>query len=180
MKSMLLNSFTFPRLLAALALLPLLAAGQDATPTPSPSPTRIPMWRCDLPGGTYEVAIRSILSVSTHEYVVDGAAQVTELNIDTPGNLAVRFYYIEPVVSSSPIGIGQSTMDKVQQLAGEASDRVSPGEQPPWEKVVKNYPGSTHAHTVEYRLDSKDQVQTLFNSADQAFRLNQNTEIKVN
>jgi len=161
--------------------MPLLALGQTPgnSPSPSPSPSRIPMWRADLPGGTYEVAVRSIISVSTHEYVVDGVARVTELNIETPGSVEVRFYYLEPVVSNSPIGIGQSTLDKMQELATEASSRVSPGEEPPWEKVVKSYPTTTHAHTVEYRLDSKDDIQNLFNSVDQAFRLGQNTEIKV-
>jgi hypothetical protein len=166
--------------LAALCLLPLLATGQDASPSPSasPLPTRIPMWRADLPGGTYEVAIRSIISVSTHEYVVDGVARVTEMNIETPGSLEVRFYYLEPITPTSPVGIGQSAMDKVQELAEQAAGRVVPGE-PPWEKVIKNYPTTTHAHTVEYRLDSKDQVQTLFNSAEQAFRLNQNTQVSL-
>jgi hypothetical protein len=137
------------------------------------------MWRADLPGGTYEVAIRSIISVSTHEYVVDGVARVTEMNIETPGAIEVRFYYLEPVVSTSPVGIGQSTLDKIHELATEANSRVNPGDEPPWEKVVKSYPTTTHAHTVEYRLDSKDDVQNLFNSAEQAFRLNQNTQIKV-
>jgi hypothetical protein len=137
------------------------------------------MWRADLPGGTYEVAIRSIISVSTHQYVVDGVARVTEMNIETPGSIEVRFYYLEPVVSTSPIGIGQSTLDKVQELANEASNRVNPGDSPPWEKVMKSYPTTTHAHTVEYRLDSQDDVQNLFNSADQAFRTGQNTEIRV-
>jgi len=164
--------------LAALCFLPLVALGQTPSPQPSPSPTRIPMWRCDLPGGTYEIAIRAIISVSTHEYVVNGVARVTEMNIDTPGSMAVRFYYLEPLTPSSPIGIGQSTIDKAQDMIKEAAGRVSPGE-PPWEKVVKDYPTSTHAHTVEYRVDSKDQLDTLFNSAEQAFRLNQNTQIKL-
>ena len=162
--------------LAALCIFPLLACGQTPSAQPSPSPTVFPMWRCDLPGGTYEVAIRAILSISTHEYIVDGAARVTEMNIDTPGDLEARFYYIEPVVSDSPLGIGQATLDKVQELAKEAGDRVG---EAPWKKVVKSYPLTTHAHTVEYRLESKAQLQSLFNSADQAFRLNQNTEIKV-
>jgi len=167
-------------ILTALSLgcLSLSSLAQD-TPTPSPAPTRIPMWRCDMPGGSYEVAIRSILSVSTHEYIVDGVARVTELNIDTPGNLAVRFYYLEPIVPSSPIGIGQSAIDKAQELATEAAGRLTPGEEPPWEKVVKSYPTTTHAHTVEYRIDTKEQLQSLFNSVEQAFRLNQNTQIKV-
>jgi hypothetical protein len=164
--------------LAALVALPLMAMAQDVSPTPTASPTRIPMWRCDLPGGTYEVAIRSMISVSTHEYLVDGVARVTEMNIDTPGNLAVRFYYLEPLVPNSPVGIGQATLDKAQALAEGAVSQVTPGE-PPWEKVIKSYPTSTHAHTVEYRLETKDQLEALFNSAEQAFRLNVNTEIKL-
>jgi hypothetical protein len=167
--------------IAALFLAPVLAFGQAAatSPSPTPAPSKTPMWRCNLPGGTYEVAIRSIISVSTHEYVVDGVARVTEMNIETPGAIEVRFYYLEPIVSTSPIGIGQSTLDKIQELATEANGRVNPGDEPPWEKVVKNYPTTTHAHTVEYRLDSKDDVENLFNSAEQAFRLNQNTVIQV-
>ena len=163
---------------AFLCFSPLLAFAQSS-PSPTPLQSRIPMWRCDLPGGTYEVAIRSIISVSTHEYVVDGVARVTEMNIDTAGNMAVRFYYLEPMVPKSPVGIGQSTLDRAQQLVTEAAGRLNPGDEPVWEKVVKNYPTTTHAHTIEYRLDSPDQLQSLFNSAEQAFRLNLNTRISV-
>jgi len=164
---------------AALLMMPLAALAQSPTPTPTPGPTRTPLWRCDLPGGVYEVAVRNIISVSTHEYVVDGAARVTEMNIETQGSLEVRFYYIEPIVATSPLGVGQSVIDKVQSMATEAANRVNPGDQPPWEKVIKNYPTTTHAHTVEYRLDSLDDLQSLFNSADQAFRTGQNTQITI-
>jgi len=137
------------------------------------------MWRCDLPGGTYEVAVRNIVSVSIHDYVVDAVARVTEMNIETPGSTEVRFYYLEPLTPTSPVGVGQSALDKVQELANEASQRLNPGDEPPWEKVVKNYPTTTHAHTVEFRLDTLEDLQTLFKSAEQAFRLNQNTEIML-
>lgn len=158
---------------------PLMALAQTATPTPTPPTARTPMWRADLPGGSYEVAIRSIISVSTHEYLVDGAARVTELNIDTPGNLEVRFYYLEPVIAKGPLGVGQAAIDRATSLADQINDKVNPGQEPPWEKVVKNYPTTTHAHTVEYRVASEAQIQTLFNSVEQAFRLNINTQIKV-
>ena len=159
--------------------MPILALGQAGAPTPSPTPypSRVPMWRCDLPGGTYEVALRNVISVSIHDYVVDAVARVTEMNIETPGSTEVRFYYLEPMTATSPIGVGQSALDKVQELATEAAGKLSPGEEPPWEKVVKNYPTTTHAHTVEFRLDTRDDLQTLFNSAEQAFRSNVNTEI---
>jgi len=167
-------------IIAALCMMPLLALGQGSpSPSPTPYPSRTPMWRCDLPGGTYEVAIRNILSVSIHDYVVDGVARVTEMNVETPGSTEVRFYYLEALTPTSPIGAGQSALDKVQELATEASNRLNPGEEPPWEKVVKTYPTTTHAHTVEFRLDTKEDLQSLFNSAEQAFRMNQNTEIML-
>ena len=167
-------------LVAAICLAaPLAALAQSPTPTPTPGPTRVPLWRCDLPGGVYEVAIRNIISVSTHEYLVDGAVRVTEMNIDTQGSLEVRFYYMESLVSTTALPAGQSILDKAQELATDAAARVNPGDQPPWEKVVKNYPTTTHAHTVEYRLDSLEELQSLFNSADQAFRNNQNTQITI-
>src|SRR5215210_5374856 len=135
------------------------------------------MWRCELPGGIYSVALRSIVSVSSHEYVVDAAARVTEVNIDTNGSMTARFYFMEPNTLTSPLGVGQSTLDKVQELAKEAADRT--GQSDLWRKVVKNYPTTTHAHTIEYRLDSKEQLKKLFESAETAFRLNRKPTLKI-
>jgi len=148
---------------------------QTAPASPSPdAPAR--MWRCELPGGTYEVAIRSIVSVSTHEYVVDGAARVTELNIDTQGNMAVRLYYIEPLPPKSPLGIGQSTLDKVSDLTKEAAART--GQDEIWQRVVKNYPTTTHTHTIEYRLDSEDELKKAFTSVQSAFETGRGSTFK--
>jgi hypothetical protein len=154
-------------------------AGPATTPDPNatPAPTNIAMWKCTLPGGTYEVAVRSIVSVSTHEFIVDNAARVTEVNIDTFGNTVARFYYLEPITAQSPLGIGQSGIDKLHELAQEVSSRV--GLEEVWKKVSKSYPTSTHAHTVEYRLDSKDEITQLFTSAETAFRLQKNTAFSL-
>ncbi len=165
------------RLLLALFAFALTARAQSPTPSPTPEPTRQPLWRCELPGGTYEVALRAVISVSTHDYIVDSAARVTEVNIDTSGNLAVRFYYIEPNTPNSPVGFGQSAINKAQELAKEIAGRT--GQDDAWQKVMKTYPGSTHAHTVEYRLDSKEQINKVFESAERAFRLGQNTTLKL-
>jgi hypothetical protein len=146
------------------------ASPRPATPgaTPPPDQGRLALWKCELPGGTYEVALRNIISVSSHDYVVDNVARVTEVNIDTNGSTVVRFYYLEPVKPSAPSGIGQSALDRVQELAKEASGRV--GADQIWQKVTKNYPTTTHAHTVEYRLESKDQLTALFTSVERAWR----------
>lgn len=121
-----------------------------------------------MPGGTYEVALRSIVSVSSCEYIVDNVARVNEVNIDTTGNMAVRFYFIEPMTPNSPIGLGQSTINKVQEVMTEAASRA--GQDEVWKKVVKNYPTTTHAHTIEYRVDSREDLDKIFKSAELAFR----------
>ena len=40
-------------------------------------PAQAGFWRCELPGGIYTVNLATVSSVSTHEYVVSGAARVT-------------------------------------------------------------------------------------------------------
>jgi len=134
-------------------------------------------WRCELPGGVYMVNLASVASVSTHEYVVDGMARVTEFTIGTNGAVVARFYYIEPMVPKSPIGLGQSVIDKVQEKATEAAERTDVEQV--WQKVVKNYPTTTHAHTVEYRLDSLAQVTKLEKSIEDALRNNKDATVQL-
>jgi hypothetical protein len=141
------------------------ASNPTATPTPTPTPTvnaTRNLWTATLPGGTYQVLVSAILSVSSHEYVVDGAARVTEVNIDTSGQLAVRFYYIEPAVTAGPGGIGAATLGKVQSILTDAADRSGSDA---WKKVVKSYPTTTHARTIEYRVGSKESLTQIFTSA---------------
>lgn len=166
------------RLLLLLALLtgPLNAQTPQPTPSPGGVATTQPYFRATLPGGTYTVATRAIVAVSSHEYLADGIARVTEVNIDTTGALVARFYFLEPASISAPGNIGAATLEKAQALLTEAADRTG---QDVWKKVVKNYPTTTHARTVEYRVSSKDQLNKLFAAADEAFRLGRTTTIKV-
>ena len=171
-----------PVLAAALFAAPLLPAQIPGAATPAPAATpagavAIPMWRANLPGGSYSVAVRAIVSVSTHEYVVDGAARVTECNIDTTGAALVRFYYLEPNTISAPAGFGAATVEKAQQLLQEGADKTGQAADA-WKKVLKSYPTTTHQRTIEYRLPSKDAVQKIFDSAEAAFRLQKNTVFK--
>jgi hypothetical protein len=138
---------------------------------------RAAFWKCELPGGTYVVSLPTISSVSTHEYVVDGLARVTELTIATSSSVVARFYHLEPFTPKSPVGLGQTVIDKVQEKVQEGAQRT--GVEPVWQKVVKNYPTSTHMHTVEYRLDSLDQLDKLFKSVEAAWRANRDASIKL-
>ncbi len=165
-------------LLLALALLPLpLFAQAPATPpTTNATASAIVLFRAKLPGGTYEVGVHSIVAVTSHEYLVDGIARVTEVNIDTTGSLLARFYYLEPVQPNSPLGLGQATLDKAQELLKQAAEKTG---QDAWKKVVKNYPTTTHARTVEYRVVEKDQLNKIYEAAEEAFRLQKNKSVTI-
>jgi len=142
---------------------------------------QISVWRCELPGGVFVVDPVAISSVSSHEYLVDGVARVNEVTISTTGSLIARFYYLEPVKLKSPLPVGQSILDKVEEKAKDAADRMTQqtGQEPVWKKVVKNYPTSTHAHTVEYRLESKEQLDEIFTSAVNAWRRRRDVVLKI-
>lgn len=160
-----------------LALLSTVAFAQaPGAPAPSGNQSAIPIFRASLPGGTYEVALRSIVGVSSHQYVVDAVARVTEVNIDTTGQLLARFYYLEPATPNAPLGVGTAALEKAQQAVTDALDKTG---QDVWKKVVKNYPTTTHARTVEYRLESKEQLNTLYTKAEEAFRMQRDTRVTI-
>jgi len=117
-----------------------------------------------------------MLGVSSHEYVVDGVARVTEVNVDTTGQFAVRFYAIEPVANSGPGGLGAGSVEKVQSLLTEAAERTG---QDAWKKVVKSYPTTTHQRTVEYRVAGKDSLNKIFTSASKCLRQNRGEDLTI-
>lgn len=155
---------------AVLFLAPLAAPAQSTSVS---TPGTVPAWRAKLPGGAYAVPVSAMVSVSMHEYVVNAVARVTEVNVDTTGNALVRFYYLEPITPQTPLGVGQSVVDKVKDVAKEVTERA--GDEAIWQKVTKSYPTTTHAHTIEFRVASKDDLQKIFNSADLAMRQGKDT-----
>ena len=141
----------------------------------TPTPTVLNMWICNLPGGSYAVPLRSMVSVSSQQYLVDGHTQVTEVDVDTTGCALARFYYLEPntPTTSGPLGgIGATTIDKAQQLLQQGAAASS---QDVWQKVIKNYPTTTHAKTIEYRVQDKSTLTQIYTSAETALQMNQNT-----
>jgi len=161
------------------ALLACVASAQTpapANPQPTGNQSVMPLFRAQLPGGIYEVAVRNIVSVSSHEYLVDGAVRVVEMNIDTVGSILARFYFLEPNVPTPPSGLGASVVDKAQQYLAQAADKTG---QDAWKKVIKNYPTTTHARTVEYRLQSREELNKLFEAAEESFRLQKSRTVKI-
>ncbi len=151
------------------------ARAQDASPAPTgtagPGPNGF--WRCELPGGVYLVALRNIQSLSSHEYIVDGAARVTEVTVATASSVEARFYYLEPLGANAT-----ATLQAMQQRVTDLAAAHSPVERV-WEKVIKNYPATTHAHTVEFRLASKANLEQIEQSLEQAWTTNKGASLKT-
>ncbi|MDD5201085.1 MAG: hypothetical protein PHC88_14935 [Terrimicrobiaceae bacterium] len=132
--------------------------------------TTVAFWKAELPGGSFVVARNAISAISLQQYILDGAARVTEVNISIAGDFRPRFYYIEPLAATAVQALpgGQAAADHAQVVGQGAVNRVIPGD-PIWAKVVKNYPTTTHAGTIEFRLETKDQLDKLYESVERAW-----------
>jgi len=155
--------------LTLLSMLPCSLMGQteEGTAKNESSETTGPkrFWQADLPGGSYIVALDRIASMSKHNYIIDGNISVTEVVIDTNGISLARFYYLEPVLQNTS-GVaarltegGRDLLDKVNERTGVDTDSA----------VIKQYPSTTHAKTVEFRISSAANLDELYSSARTAW-----------
>lgn len=128
------------------------------------------VYEVEVEGGSYQVDLRYVTSVSVHRFFVDGALTVDELTIDTSGNTVARFYVVDRNREvRTPRGVGQSLLDKAQDKVDEAKERIGVTE---WmdRAVVKSYPTTTHAHTVEYRVSNLKQLMELYDNLSDAWK----------
>lgn len=120
------------------------------------------LWQAKFPTGHYMVRLDRICSVSKHEYISDGVARVVEVTVGTDSAVVARFYYLEPVGKDTPIAAGQIIINRAQEIQKTVADKISPSAGKL--QVVKNYPVSTHAHTVEYVVQSEEGLNSLYGS----------------
>ncbi|MEZ0386669.1 MAG: hypothetical protein ACAI34_06360 [Verrucomicrobium sp.] len=113
-------------------------------------------------GGHYLVKMNTIVSASKHEYISDGVARVVEVTIGNSSAVVARFYYFEAVLKDTPIAAGQTIINRVEDVNKQVAGRVAPAAGKL--QVVKNYPVSTHSHTVEYALQSEAALGSLYTS----------------
>jgi hypothetical protein len=124
-------------------------------------------WEANLDGGNYVVALNQITSVSKHSYVLDGAVIVDEVTIDTIGQALVRFYFIKPLEAGGTGGAVVDAGKKLVDLADNAVRRTGVDVQ---DMVVKKYPLTTHSKTIEYRLMTQQQLDSLYGSVKTAWQ----------
>lgn len=137
-------------------------------------PTRDGLWDGHFKGGNYLVRCNSIIALSKHEYISDGVARVVEVNLTLNSAQVVRFYFLEPVkpeTTSSVANAGTQALERAQGLVEQAVGRVAPTLLDP--KVVKNYPASTHAHTVEFVVKEEARLNSMYQSLQRGFRTGQ-------
>jgi hypothetical protein len=130
--------------------------------------TREPFWQCTAPGGTFLVALSNISSVSVHEYLLEGV-RVVEATVGTSGSLIARFYYIDSPGENTSSATVNRGVRRVKELTQQARERLTGSNINPHEQAMKTFPDTTHAHTVEYRLDHEELVRAVFKSARQAW-----------
>lgn len=156
-------------------------AQQGGTTTPSPTATADPIptkfWKASLPGGEYMIALGRISSVGKHTYVTDGVARVFEVTIADSSAAVARFYFLEPVTDKSPLNVGQVVLDRSKAIAKEVTKRT--GREDVWREVVKNYPTTTHAKTMEYRLANKANVDAIYTSVTRAWERGKGERVLV-
>lgn len=131
-------------------------------------------WQANVAGGNYMVAIDRISSISKHSYLIDGAAVVHEVTIDTTGQALARFYYIEPPKTASTAA--NQLIDRSKQLVDEYSKRSGNDVST---MVVKKYPETTHAKSIEYRLLSEAEINALYNSVKDAWETGRGRKFNV-
>lgn len=124
-------------------------------------------WQLALPDGHFMVALDRIASISRSSYVLDGGLIVTEVTIDTVGNALCRIYQITPAAENSRVSSAQRLTERARELTNRASEVTGADLA---NMVQKNYPTTTHAKTVEYRVQERSTLDALYGSLNQAWR----------
>lgn len=118
-------------------------------------------WQATLPGGHYMVALDRISSISRHKYILDGAMVVDEVTIDSLGQALARFYVVSPISAAAPASGGAGIIERGRELVEQSGQRVGADLQ---SMVVKKYPDTSHARTIEYRIADDAQLTSLYTS----------------
>jgi hypothetical protein len=127
-------------------------------------------WQAKLGDGHYIVALDHITSVSRHKYLLDGALIVDEVTVDSMGQALARFYHITPVTDAMPGNTAAQITKRSTELIEKVAERA--GSDLP-NMVVKKYPETTHARTIEYRILSETELTALFKSVQKAWESGQ-------
>lgn len=132
-------------------------------------------WQISLPGGHYMVSLNRIASVSMHEYLLDGALIVNEVTVDAGGRGLARFYHIAPTTGTTQPAVNR-LVDRGKEFIDRAARR---GGLENHNMAQKNYPATTHAGMVEYRIHDLRDLDALYNSLQQAWESGRGRKLTI-
>ncbi len=133
-------------------------------------------WQASVPGGHYMVALSSITAISMHQYVLDTQLLVTEMVIDTNGRSLARFYYVTSVAEESGSASAARVVQKGRELLDRAGQRAGTNA---LDLAQKNYPATSHAGMVEYRLLDLRDLNAIYKSVQSAWETGKGRKITV-
>lgn len=119
-------------------------------------------WQATLPGGHYMVALDRIATISRHKYILDGGMVIDEVTIDASGQSLARFYVVSPITAAAPGNAAAAVIERSRALIDASAQQATGSELQ--NMVVKNYPTTSHARTVEYRIMTEAQLSSLYTS----------------
>lgn len=167
----------FAAALCLLALSQVLPAQQNNTGGAGDETGRSRFWELSLPEGDhYMVALNRIVSISRSSYLLDGGLIVTEINIDTNGSALCRIYQITPAAESAVLDGAKILTDRARQGLNRASEVTGSNIA---DMVQKNYPTTTHAKTIEYRIQERETLDRLYQSLTSAWTANRGRRFTV-
>ncbi len=151
-------------------LAPALQAQNNKEDKMTDTEIREALWTASLPGGQYTVVLSRVCSVAKQTYILDANLVVQEVTIETTGAALARFYYLEPVAAGSNSALISAARDRAKDLAKEAQNRAgaNTGGMTIDTAVIKQYPTTSHAKTIEYRLQTSAQLDALLKSINTA------------
>lgn len=153
-------------------------SAQNPNPNPSSKeeenandvPQKNRFWQANLPGGQYMVALDRISAISRHKYVLDGAVIVDEVTVDALGQALARFYFLRPVTDAMTGSALGNTASRIADRGRELVDRAAQNAGTDVHNmVVKKFPETTHARTIEYRVMSEEELGGLYRSVQTAW-----------
>lgn len=119
---------------------------------------------------SYRVRLGSVQSYGVQKYeIADAGVHVTELTIDSIGSVSARFYYIEPSQNTNQTAASRAVNRAVDRV-GELTENATGFNLA--DLVIKSYPDTTHSHTMEYRLRSAEEIETLESALTEALDSN--------
>lgn len=130
-------------------------------------------WTATFGTGQYMVALGHICSVAKQSYILDNNLLIREVTVDTNGSALARFYYIEPVVNGANSSGATFVKERAKEVAEDATNRAgsNTGGMNQDTLVIKQYPTTSHAKTIEYRVASAQELDALYGSVIKAWKL---------